>query len=390
MIKLLLLLLLNQTNLQADLGIVELFGEDEYLVGPGDTLGILLKDLSFEYVTFVDFAGKITLFAPYFSKDTIQLRPFAIKRVYNISLKELRDSLLTWYESVIKLTSVEVRILAPRRLTILVKGVTETNGPAVVQANLRLANLLSIPDFLCGYDADINIILIETPNRETLVVDLEQYYKNADLKNNPLLAKAKTVIVPEIKSGITIFGAVKGYPVKKFKTQTVQALSGNFTVTFESNVYLVPCKDSISVKNAIERAGGLKSFALVSEIYSSRKGKVSLDDYIFMGDTLYIPPFTDKVFIAGEVKNPGFAPYLPGASLDTYISYCGGFTNRAAPNKLYVIRANKKIPRKYLTNISPGDIIFVPEVKLKWFEDYLQLAQVITSLIITWLTVTRI
>ncbi len=388
MFKLFFVLLFAQAEISFET--TELISEEEYFVGPGDKLGILLKDIAYEYTTFVDFAGRATLFVPYFSKDTIQLRPFAIKQIYNISLKHLKDSLKSWYKDMIMLKEVEVRVLTPRTMTILVKGVTETNGPVRVQASRRLSDLLSLPDYNCGFDANINEIIVETSTNETLKINLERYFTHADLSQNPLLAKIKTVFVPEIKDGVIIFGSVKGFPVKKFKTQVIQALSGNFTVTFESNVYLVPCKDSISVKNAIERAGGLKSFALVSEIYSSRKGKVSLDDYIFMGDTLYIPPFTDKVFIAGEVKNPGFAPYLPGASLDTYISYCGGFTNRAAPNKLYVIRANKKIPKKHLTNISPGDIIFVPEVKLKWFEDYLQLAQVITSLIITWLTVTKI
>ncbi len=367
-----------------------LFGEEEYLVGPGDTIEVLLEDLSISYPTFIDFSGRMEIFLPYFKSDSLVLRPYSFKLVYNLSLKELKDSLKIWYGSLIKAGKIDVRVVVPRNMTILVKGNTETNAPVSVRASNRLSSLLSIQDFICGFDADINSILIETQKGDTIIVDLEKYFKFADIANNPLLAKIRSVYVPRIEKGITVYGAIKGYPVKKFKTQIMQAMAGTFQVSFEANVFKIPCNDSLKVEEILTRAGGLRSYALVSEISSAKKGNVTLNDYIKEGDTLYVPPFTDKVFVAGEVKSPGFVPYLPGASLETYISYCGGYTVRAASHRLYVVRGNRKITKKHISNIQPGDIIFVPEVKLKWFEDYLQLAQVITSLVITWLTVSRL
>ena len=364
----------------------ELFSEEEYLVGPGDLILVLLKDLSLSYRTSINFGGLMPLMVPFFVKDSVQFRPFSLKRAYNISIKELKDSLKGWYSSVLKVNDIDLMVVSPRLLTVLVKGATNTNGPANVRASLRLANLLSSENFICSYDADINRIMVQTPREETLEVDLEKYYKTGELIYNPLLARVKAVLVPRIEKGIVIFGAVKGYPIKMFQKQVIQALGGNFTVSFEANVIKVPSQDSIMVRDALDKAGGVKSYALLNELYSSKKGKVTLDDYLNVGDTLYVPPFTDKVFVAGEVRNPGYVPYLPGATLETYLSYCGGFTNRAASHRIYVIRANKKVHKNKIGTVQPGDIIIVPEVRLKWFEDYLTLAQVISSLLITWVT----
>lgn len=364
----------------------ELFSEEEYLLGPGDSILVMLKDLSLGYTTSINFGGFMPLMVPYFVKDSVQLRPVSLKRVYNISIKELKDSLKAWYSSILRVNEIDLMVVSPRLLTVLVKGATNTNGPAIVRASQRLTNLLSSGDFICNYDADINRIMIQTPREETLEVDLEKYYMTGELIYNPLLARAKAVFVPRIEKGIVIFGAVKGYPIKMFQKQLIQALGGNFTVSFEANVIKVPCSDSLRVSDVLDRAGGVRSYALLNELYSGKKGKVTFDDYLYVGDTLYVPPFTDKVFVAGEVRNPGYVPYLPGATLETYLSYCGGFTNRAASHRIYVIRANKKVPKSKIGTVQPGDIIFVPEVRLKWFEDYLTLSQVVSSLLITWVT----
>lgn len=390
----LLLVLFSQVSLvtenYAQESFSELFTEEEYLVGPGDLLFVILKDISFSYITAINFDGNMPLMVPFFTKDSVVARPAQLKRVYNISLKEIKDSLKIWYRDILKVSEFDVTVTSPRVVNILVKGRTETNGPVSLKASLRLTNLLSIANYMCSYDADINKVLVETKKGETLFVDLESYFKTGSLVYNPILAKIKSVYVPQIKEGVVVFGAAKGYPVKRFMPQLVQALGGNFTVSFEANVIKIPCNDSIKVSDAIDKAGGVKSYAVLDELYSAKKGRVGLEDYIIKGDTLYIPPFTDKVFVAGEVKNPGFVPYLPGANLDTYLSYCGGYTSRAASHRLYVIRGKTKIRKSKIGSILPGDIIFVPEVRLKWFEDYLTIAQVLSSLVITWVTLSKI
>ncbi|MDD5573212.1 MAG: SLBB domain-containing protein [Candidatus Hydrothermia bacterium] len=379
---------------------VELFSDEEYILGPGDVLQILIKDLAFAYTTDVDFSGRIALFTPLYGVETqkyispgSELKSKAeymnlvdFKRVYGLTIKNLKDSLPLWYSKHLHVREFEVRILSPRILNVFLTGAIEYNGPVFVRASLRISDVLRDTQNICGFDADINSVIATTHDGETLIVNLENYYKKGDLKDNPVLAKIKSIYVPTIENGIKIMGAVRGYPVKKFKPQALQALAGNYVVTFDANVIMVSCSDSMRVEDALSSAGGLKSYALVNEIYSSSKGKVSLTDYVSVGDVLYVPPFTDKVFVAGEVKSPGFVPYLPGATLDTYISYCGGFSSRAAQRRLYIVRANKKMAVGEAGTIQPGDIVFVPEVKLKWFDDYLRLAEVISSIVITWVT----
>jgi protein involved in polysaccharide export with SLBB domain len=374
----------------------ELFSDEEYALGPGDSLQILIKDLSFAFGTTIDFSGRLALVTPVFGGQTSQtpLMPVQsvsynivdFKQVYNLTLKDLKDSLPFWYSKYLKAKEFDVRILSPRVLSLFLTGASEYNGPVPVRASLRISNVLADTQRICTFDADISKITVITYDGKVLEVNLENYYTKGDLRDNPVLAKVKSINVPKIKRGVKILGAVKGYPVKKFKSQVLQAVAGTYLVTFDANVMMIPCDDSIRVEDALRKAGGLRSYALIDEIYSASKGKLTLQSFISSGDVLYVPPFTDKVFVAGEVKSPGFVPYLPGATLDTYLSYCGGYSTRAASHRLYVVRANKKIPKGKIGTVQPGDIIFVPEVRLKWFEDYLQLAQVITSVLITWVT----
>ncbi len=78
---------------------------------------------------------------------------------------------------------------------------------------------------------------------------------------------------------------------------------------------------------------------------------VSMDEY---------RPF----FIQGEIKNPGGYPYQPGLTVRRAVSLGGGFTERAAKNKIYVTRPNsggEKINVQQHDKLKPGDVVTVKE-----------------------------
>ena len=78
---------------------------------------------------------------------------------------------------------------------------------------------------------------------------------------------------------------------------------------------------------------------------------VSIDEY---------RPF----YIQGQVNNPGAYPFQPGLTVSKAVSLSGGFTERAAKNKIYVIRSgekNNKVRVKQHELLSPGDMVTVEE-----------------------------
>lgn len=70
-----------------------------------------------------------------------------------------------------------------------------------------------------------------------------------------------------------------------------------------------------------------------------------------------------RFFVNGEVRQPGGFPFLPGMTIRKAISLAGGFTARAAQNKIYIIsdgdksRTSRRVDLN--TTVQPGDVVTV-------------------------------
>lgn len=73
-------------------------------------------------------------------------------------------------------------------------------------------------------------------------------------------------------------------------------------------------------------------------------------------------------YILGEVKNPGAYPYYSGATVLSAVAMAGGYTYRAQPRTIEVVRpagadTDPKLAKEE-AYLQPGDIVIVP---LRWF-----------------------
>ncbi len=87
------------------------------------------------------------------------------------------------------------------------------------------------------------------------------------------------------------------------------------------------------------------------------------------GDVLYVPSKRDSISVMGEVNYSTSHLYKEGISVDEYIDLSGGLKERAAEDRIYIIKANGsvKIPSTgnwFAVNnsnqLEPGDTIVVP------------------------------
>lgn len=80
--------------------------------------------------------------------------------------------------------------------------------------------------------------------------------------------------------------------------------------------------------------------------------------------SVYITAYR-KIFIEGEVNDPGAFSYRPGLTVRQAIALAGGFTDLAAKSRIYVISSNdaESERRKVSLNeaVAPGDIIIIEE-----------------------------
>jgi polysaccharide export outer membrane protein len=72
-----------------------------------------------------------------------------------------------------------------------------------------------------------------------------------------------------------------------------------------------------------------------------------------------------QFFINGQVGKPGGYPFIPGLTIRKAVTTAGGFRERAATDKIYVIRDTDPTqkPRRVSldTAVQPGDVITVEE-----------------------------
>ena len=118
----------------------------------------------------------------------------------------------------------------------------------------------------------------------------------------------------------------------------------------------------------------------------------SSDSKIKDGDSLYIPEFTNEVYLFGELNDPGTRRYTPGANVKDYINMAGGLAQNAYQDGIIVINpdgtttlveysrflnltGNSKI------DIYPHSVIFVPReiAKLDELTKSSYIAQIVST-----------
>lgn len=113
------------------------------------------------------------------------------------------------------------------------------------------------------------------------------------------------------------------------------------------------------------------------------QGDMSHNPMLQPGDVIYIPLQKaldlrrSKIYVEGEVKNPGIYEYQPGLTALNACIMAGGFAKFAAPNRTRIIRKEngKQVVIKINLNavkkgdiadieLQPGDLIHIPETWL--------------------------
>jgi hypothetical protein len=100
------------------------------------------------------------------------------------------------------------------------------------------------------------------------------------------------------------------------------------------------------------------------------------------GDVLTLPVAEDRVYIVGEVKSPGPQDYRPSLTSREYIALAGGPGTRAKLKSATVTFPNG---RTYAMTDAPpleaGAVLTIPEVAVKWWQDYATILTTIASLV---------
>lgn len=129
-----------------------------------------------------------------------------------------------------------------------------------------------------------------------------------------------------------------------------------------------PYISELTVSRAVSIAGGYSEKADKNKIYllaqDGSKRLVNESTPLSPGDNVDVDEYV-PIFVNGLVGKPGSYPFIDGLNVRKAVALAGGFHERAAINKIYVIKAadpKGKPQRVELeTLLSPGDIVTVEE-----------------------------
>jgi protein involved in polysaccharide export with SLBB domain len=155
------------------------------------------------------------------------------------------------------------------------------------------------------------------------------------------------------------------------------------------------------VRDVLERAGGAAAYADLRLALVERSGatgprqRIPIDLYRMLvdkddtpnivlqnGDVFTLPIVEDHVFILGEVRTPGAHEFRPDLTPREYVALAGGPTNRARlVNTVVTFRNGKTYAMADAPPLEPGAVVTVPEVPVKWWQDYLTILTALATLV---------
>jgi protein involved in polysaccharide export with SLBB domain len=154
------------------------------------------------------------------------------------------------------------------------------------------------------------------------------------------------------------------------------------------------------IKDIVIKAGGAAPFADLRLAYVDRSDagpaqRIPVDLHRLLvdkdemqnilvqnGDVVVLPIMEDKVYIVGEVKNPGPQDFRPDLTPREYLAAAGGPGVRAKIGAATVtFRSGRTYAMAEAPPLEAGAMITVPEVAVKWWQDYVTIATAVASLI---------
>jgi len=288
-----------------------------------------------------------------------------------------------------------MRIHVPARAgTVTLSGGVRRPGEYEILPNASLADLVALVGGFSDTSVPASARLTRfTPDgrRETLTVDLrtalarpaDVMLKPGDALFIPTVAPLQDVLEARgafLGTADSVKGVVAGKPVI---TQRLEIAQGDRVRDVVARLGgFVPTSDlRLAFVDRTPSAGPTQRIPVdLHKLYIEKDESQNI--LVENADVLSLPVLEDKVFLNGEVRTTGAQDFRPEWTPRDYIASTGGFAVRAKPEDAFVTFRNGRSYRLAdAPPLEPGATIVVPEVSVKWYQDYLAIAQAVVGFI---------
>jgi len=240
---------------------------------------------------------------------------------------------------------------------------------AVVAPNVhRTDRFLTLTEALdmCGglvISASRNITIHR--NNQMLTFDLNKYYSENDVSQNPLIMPGDTIIAGYAKNFVNVY------------TNTYSLFSLTTVELQEEKIKIKDIFKYLPYKHAWTNR------SVFTVIRGEVANYVDPEFELIAGDKLFMSIEEFYVYVTGYVNMPGKYPYNGKLEAEYYLALSGGPRENGSRSTVYLIRENGKREVYKDQIIEPGDTIDVPESGRSIFVAYLGPFATIVSLAIS-------
>ena len=342
----------------------------EYTAQVGDTITVTVREREqLSGSQRVNANGQIMLPKPI---ESVTVLGLTANQITELVIERLKETIVE--------PNVFVSISPTLRFTVHITGEVQAPNTLEVMVGTSLqAAITKAGSFTTLSDKKhIKIIRKDVKQRDTvheLIIDFTQFQENGDQSSNPPLKAGDVVIVPRLPKSerpvIMVIGAV-------------------------NQPGAISIEEPLSLVEALAHAGGpstnadLKNLSILhpeGDTYSRKQLNLegfltgvdpSSNPTVSSGEVIFVPnkqPNQETVNVVGAIIKPGTHPVYKGGRLFDAIYAAGGFTDRAAVDRVTIIRSSNPGSQKIEVNITnylktgdlksnpplqAGDTVFVP------------------------------
>ncbi len=341
---------------------------DEYIIGPGDILGInIITTQNFTFTLSVGPTGELLI--P--SVGVIDINGKSLLNAQN----EIKDFISCTYTN----AKSSVTLLNIRNFRIQIIGAVNYQGFLDVTPITRLDRIIDEVEGFHQFAQEYNI-KITRANGTIKSVNFLKFLTDGELTNNPTFIEGDRIFVPfgdVDKEGVVIRGSIagRGYDI----IQRGETL-GEFLVRrakFSTNADL----KSVTITR-MENGKELFMTVFPEDFHKT---------VLKPGDAIDI--LSERgVSVNGFVQAPGGFSFFPGYTYLDYINMAGGNTVEGNVEKAVVRHLDGTIEKGKKAEIKRGDVIIVPRTRMNvFFGDMsaLQILSAVTTVVLTFIAATN-
>jgi protein involved in polysaccharide export with SLBB domain len=358
---------------------------DKYFLAPGDRLQITVQGgVTYSYEALVTYEGKVNVSIPVGNNRE---EVVDVVLVSGLTLAQAQDTLTTVMGHLFKPARVKLTLIGLRSGIVFLTGQVQNPGAYDALPVERVSQIITRAGGIAPLGTRTHIELIRGGEVYS-IVDIERFETSGDLNANPYVQSGDVIQVPTVEAMATVKGAVFGRGETRLRAPTTEAPDVTRERTSEGIYELTP---GARVSNMISQAGGITPWADLSHSYIDRlvvggggarkRIPIDLRRIIFERDSVgdidianfdvvVVPAFDTLVYVEGEVTKPGPFLYYPSLRASDYVGQAGGPTMYANFHSMSLLRSGRRISGRTNPIAEPGDIVLVPRMSVKWWQDY--------------------